>query len=562
MRTVASLPLVLLCVGAAPAIVRERPAVPLDAAWERLDAFVAQRMSQDGTPGLALALTDREGLLRAKTYGLASLEARTPLAPDRLFEIGSISKSFTAVALLQLRDEGKFDPQAPIVKYLPWFRIDSKYAPITGHHLMSHTGGLPRDRDDIPSSLFQAAALAERSTGGAPGAHYAYSNIGYQVLGYLLEAVAKQPYAEIIRKRLFEPLEMTGSEAAITHDLRRRLAVGYEPLYDDRPTHPGQPLVPGTWVEYGAGDGSISATAGDLAAYLRMLLNRGAGPRGRILSTQSFELLIQRAVKTGEGEHYGYGLAVRDAEGHTVIGHSGGMIGYSSHIVGDLDDGLGVVVLVNGPGDPERVAEFGLKTLRAAYHRQDLPPLPTPESPESVKNAADYAGSYLSPEGRRLTLLAEGDRLMLLRADLRIPLERRAEDTFYVGHPDFDLYLLRFGRSKGAVVEASHGSDWYAHERYSGPRRFDYPRGWEAYTGHYRTTHPWFSNFRIVLRKGKLLLVTPEGEEQAVVPIEGGSFRVGDKEHSAERLRFDKVIDGRALRANLSGVAYYRTFTP
>jgi D-alanyl-D-alanine carboxypeptidase len=551
-----------LAFGAAPAPAPEHVAVRLEDAYKRLDEFIARTMRDERTPGLAVGLTDRKGLLHVGTHGLSDLGARTPLTSDRLFQIGSISKSFTAVALLQLRDEGKFDPRAPIVRYLPWFKIQTTHPPITAHDLLSHTAGLPRDRDDVPSSLYQAVALAERSTGSAPGAHYAYSNIGYQVLGYVLEAVAKRPYAEIIGKRIFEPLGMTNSEAAITHDLRPRLAVGYERLYDDRPTHPGQPLVPGTWVEYGAGDGSISATAADLAAYLRMILNRGSGPRGPILSKGSFDLLIQRAVKTGEGEHYGYGLTVRDVGGHTVLSHSGGMIGYSSYMVGDLDDGLGVAVLVNGPGDPEGVAEFGLEVLRAAYNGKDLPALPAPKSPDEVTNAADFAGAYVSPDGKALTLVVEGKKLMLQRGARRIVLERREEGEFYLDDPEFGLYLLRFGRDKGAVVEAFHGPDWYANDRYAGPRRFDHPRDWEAYPGHYRTTHPWFSNFRIVLRKGHLSLIAPEGEEQVLVPLEKGTFRVGEKELSAERLRFDSVIDGKALRANLSGVTYYRSFTP
>src|SRR6266704_2937609 len=141
----------------------------MQAAWKRLDEFVRREMREQKIPGVSLALTDRQRLLHVATYGLADLEARRPLTPDHLLEIGSITKSFTSIALLQLHDEGRFDPRAPVTTYLPWFKVQTPYTPLTPHDLMTHTAALPRDRDDIPSSLYQAVALSERVVGEAPG---------------------------------------------------------------------------------------------------------------------------------------------------------------------------------------------------------------------------------------------------------------------------------------------------------------------------------------------------------------------------------------------------------
>src|SRR2546425_12222472 len=344
-------------------------------------------------PGVSLALTDRTRLLRVKPSAFATLAPRAPLRPDHLLEIGSISKSFTSIAPLQLRDEGRFDPKTPVTTYLPWFSIESSFEPLTPHDLLSHTAALPRDRDDIVSSLYQAVALKERVVGEAPGQHFRYSNIGYQVLSYILEELSGRPYAEIIRARILEPLGMTHTVPAITSDLRPRLAVGYENLYDDRPSPPDHPLVQGTWTEYGAGDGCIAATPADLAAYVPMLLNRGAGPRGRILSEDGFNLLIRPAIQAGEGWSYGYGLETRSAGGHTMIAHSGGMIGYYARILGDLDDGLGVAVMINGPGNRERLAGYALQVLQSAVDAKPPPPLPD-DPPTKVKDPGDYAGTF------------------------------------------------------------------------------------------------------------------------------------------------------------------------
>ena len=110
-------------------------------AWSRIAEFATARMREANTPGMALAVTSRERLLHVATFGFSNLHARRPLSADTLFEIGSISKSFTSIALLQLRAEGRFDPEAPITKYLPWFKVKSSFAPITGHH---HSAGKGR----------------------------------------------------------------------------------------------------------------------------------------------------------------------------------------------------------------------------------------------------------------------------------------------------------------------------------------------------------------------------------------------------------------------------------
>ncbi len=532
----------------------------LQAAWKRLDEFVRRTMREDNIPGVSLALTDRRRLLHVATYGFSDLEARRPLTPDHLLEIGSITKSFTSIALLQLHDEGRFDPRAPVTTYLPWFKVQTTFAPLTSHDLLTHTAALPRDRDDIPSSLYQAVAVADRVVGEAPGRHFRYSNIGYQVLSHLLEAIDGRPYGDLIKARVLDRLGMTHTAPTLTHALRPRMAIGYEDLFDDRPGHPSHPRVQGTWVEYGEGDGSIASTPADMAAYVRMLLNRGAGPSGRLVSEEGFGLLIQPAIDAGEGWSYGYGLETRKADGHTIVAHSGGMIGYYARIMGDLTSGLGVAIMINGPGSSVEIANFALQVADSAVRGRPLPPLPPDDPLTRVKSPADYAGTFTSPDGRKLVLSAEGDHLILTHAGKKLVLETRDDDRFYVPHADFSMFLLAFGRDDGRVVEASYGSDWYAGEHYAGPRSFDHPREWDAYVGHYRTVNPWESNFRLLLRKGQLLFSTTESEE-AVTPLEGGLFRVGE-DYSAERLRFDTVIGGRALQANLSGVPYYRVFTP
>jgi len=536
-----------------------------EGAFKRLDQFIEQKMKVANIPGMAVAVTDREKLLRVSTYGFADLAAQTPVTPEMLFEIGSISKSFTSIALLQLREEGRLDLHEPVTRYLPWFEVQSRYESITLHHLMSHTAGIIRGAEFTGEARYEVWALRQTEATTPPGTYYHYSNVGYKALGVVLEELLGQSYGDIIQQRILDPLGMTATDPIITHDTRKRLAVGYEGFYDDRPVHRGYPLAPATWLEYAAGDGSVASTPTDMAAYLRMLMNRGQGPQGRILSEESFDLMTQRVIEAkeeGKDSFYGYGLDIRESDGRTYIGHGGGMIGYYSYMLADMDDGLGVVVLMNGPGgqSDEEIAMFALKLLRAALCDQELPPIPGAD-PTRIENAADYAGRYRA-QTRAFTLAGEGKRLIMRYGNEQIALERRGPDRFYVDHPDFALFLLRFGREEGKVVEAFHGPDWYTNDRYAGPTTFDYPQEWDAYPGHYRSHNPWLSNFRVVLRKGALALIVPSEEEESLVPLGGSVFRVGDDERSPERLRFDIILNGRALRADLSCGDCYRTFTP
>jgi hypothetical protein len=431
---------------------------------------------------------------------------------------------------------------------------------------LSHTAGLIEGTDFAPDTLYQVWTLRESEVGYPPGQYFHYSNVGYKLLGFLLEQLLQQPYEQIIRERILEPLGMAATAPVITHETRHHLAVGYQYWYDDRPSYPGQPLVPATWLETNTGDGSIASTAGDMAAYLRMLMNRGQGPAGPLISAESFELMSQRVIKVEEPEnYYGYGLDIDTVKGHFYLGHGGDMVGYRSAILADMELRLGVVTLSNGPFKTGTISQLILDLLRAAHQGEPLPALP-PQPPAQVENAAGYAGIYREA-GKTLTLVAEGERLYLKQGSALSAFEPRGEDSFYLNHPDYHGYLWYFRRESregetGAVVELSHGSDWYVHERYNGPTTFDFPAAWAAYPGHYRSHNPWLSNFRVVLRRGELRLIYPWGEEQPLVPLDDSHFRLGEEAHSPERLSFNTVVNGQALRANMSGCDYYRFFTP
>jgi len=542
-----------------------------DRVFDNIDRAVRNLcLERSIAPGASVSLTDREQTLHVAGIGYADPVARIRVESGHLFQIGSISKSFTAIALLQEREAGRLDMHAPVTEYLPWFEVRSRFAPITVHHLLTHTAGIVSGMDFTGEGAYEVWALRETDTGWAPGDRYLYSNAGYKALGLILEAVAGQPWWEVVRARVIEPLGMRDTEPVITHDVRR-LADGQAAFYDDRPWHPSHGVAPAPWLESGTADGTICSTAADMAGYVRMLLNGGEGPAGRLIAKESYELLVQRVVEVADepGAFYGYAVLTRERHGHTLIGHSGGMVGFTALILADVDSGLGVVLLLNGTGERLEVGVHAIETLEAEAANRALPPVPPVLDPARIEDAPDYAGVYRSGE-RTLAVRAEGDRLLVEWRGERVGLERAGPDAFLAPHPDLGRFVLRFGRhvadgSGGEVVEAFHGPDWYVNDRYAGPTSFEHPPEWDAYAGHYRSHNPWASNFRVVVRKGRLWLIAAFAEEHAdgeLLALADGSFRVLAGDGSPSRIHFDTVIDGRATRAILDCAPYYRTFTP
>lgn len=529
-------------------------------AFSKIDRCLTERMRAFRNPALVMALTDRESMVRASAYGVASLETKEPVRRDHLFPIGSVGKVFTAVAVLQAREKGLLKLRVPVVNYLPWFQVQSTYEPITIHHLLTHSSGLPRGTDFSPDPRAEVYALRNVTTGFAPGKHFHYSDLGYKILGLVLETVIGKPYAEVIQEQILNPLEMNSTSAVTTSSLRPLMASGYRYLFDDRPGHFGQPVVPAAWLETNSGDGCIVSTAEDMAKFARMILNEGEGPNGRLIAKESYLKLVHPMIEE-DGETYGYGMYLFEDEGYQIAGHGGDVPGYQAYMWLDITNSIGSVVLMSEPYVP-RASFLTLEYLRDAYlgHRlPDTPPLP---DFTHIKNPSEYAGIYRS-NSHTLIFRAEGYHLVMIAGDDRVILEDRGSDRFYADHPDWNLFLIQFGRSAGGeVVEATYGPRWFAHEQYIGPEERAASPEWEIYCGHYRSHNPWETNFRIFQRNGSLYYCSADSNEEVLIPLQDGSFRIGEEEYIPERLRFDQVVQGKAFRALRSGCPYYRFFTP
>ena len=199
---------------------------------KKLDTFTADYMRVMNAPGMTQALTDTKTTIRTASYGFANVDLKTPVTTDHLFQIGSITKSFAALILLQLRDEGKLDLHRPVLEYLPWLPVTMPYGPITAHHLLTHTSGLPD-----ASAIFQSDPGARHAQGFEPGSHFHYCNLGFAILGQIVEHLDGRPWYQCLQARILMPLGMTSTAAVITIESSARSATAISHSLMTRFTH-------------------------------------------------------------------------------------------------------------------------------------------------------------------------------------------------------------------------------------------------------------------------------------------------------------------------------------
>jgi D-alanyl-D-alanine carboxypeptidase len=481
-------------------------------------------------------VTERGGAESVLAVGHADL-AGTPLLPGHAFQIGSISKSFAVICALQLEAEGALSLDDPVTTYLPWFRVGGSRGAITLRHLMMHRSGLPMGTDPGPSSLALVAELAGAETEWEPGERFWYSNIGYDTLGFVLEACARLPFPELVRMRVFEPLGMGASVAQIAAEDRRRLADGHQGLHPDIPWHPRFGLATAPFAPSEGASGSIVSTAADMARYVRHLLARGPAGFDRMLD----------GVPDDEGTPYGLGLWITERGGHTVVGHSGGMVGYVAQMLCDMDAGVGVIVLSNGPSGAAAVADYALDLARARAEGTPLPEPPAGGTPDLGERTGEYGPIIVTAAGIH-AFGREG------------ALHEHAPDVYATTHPDLCRTFVRFGRdSSGLVDRLMCGDDWHPGQGYAGPPEFPHPPEWAAYPGLYRSHNPWLPALRITLCRGELGMEQASYGRLPLEPHRSGGFALATPEgRLPERLRFDTVLDGRAQRVDFGGTTLFR----
>ena len=529
-----------------------------------LDRFIAGYCAAMNAPGLTLGLANAAGTIRTAAYGYVDLAAKLPVTTSHLFEIGSISKSFVGLTVLQLYDERKVDLQAPIRSYLPWLSMETSYGEILVHHLLTHSSGMPDDAPLIPSAPERRPRQALK-----PGAEFHYSNWGYDVLGRLIEAVDGRPWPAAVQARILKPVGMTETAPTITSASRARIAQSYMPLHDDRPYPRHGALVPAgnLAVEFAAG--SIASTPKDMSLYMQMILNRGEIRGGRIVSDASFKLFSTPHIAAppfGPAAGYGYGIAVDKLDGHVRLRHTGGMVSFMSAIHMDLDAKIGAFASINAQLGyrPNPVAQLAVQLLRAEKEGSKPPVEPAFDAAAKVESAGSYGAIYTSAAGRHIEIRDAADRLTLTADGRTIPLQQSEDGNFIADQTGFDLYPIIFERaptstaaadnSKTPITALSYGADWYARAGYQGEQALEPSAALAKYVGEYYSENPWNGTIRVVQRQRQLWM----GGTDPLVPIGNHLFRIGTEASSPSVAEFAELIGEKPNLLWIDGVQFRR----
>ncbi len=511
----------------------------------RIRAYGEAHQKFFGLPGLTLALTAPSGFGTVENFGFANADTRSPIDPDTLFQIGSISKAMTATVIHQMVAEGRLGLDRRVSDVLPAIPLEAGNS-VTVQHLLDHVAGLA---DSAP--VFAPGGLC---TAYAPGAHWHYSNTGYEILGKVAEHVAGKPLAQLFEERLFIPLGMARTRGAILGSDRMLYAQGYEAADQTAVFARGMPLAPASWVDVTFGAGSVASTGSDMIRFMRSLADAVQGRGGLGLSPAQARIFASHAVPSDTpGMSYGNGLMHVANGGRSYLHHTGGMVSFSSSFHVDIASGVGAFASTPlsafAEYRPRLLTRFAVDVLTNALAGRALPPPP----PLDVRlpNPAIFIGGYIGPGGA--FDVRAGNPLAIVTKQGEADLQPWGGDIFRTTHPSFRQFSLLFERTKGVIAGASWGPSSFLKQGAPGQIAPSNPE-LAKLAGRYVDDNPWYGTAMVVERGGKLWI----GTETPLTRIGENLWRVGQASWSPERASFADFIDGRPQTFVFSGEKFLR----
>jgi CubicO group peptidase (beta-lactamase class C family) len=513
-------PLALL-IAIAPAAARAQGSAPADSAAAVDRIFASWNTRQ--TPGCAVGVARNGQTILERAYGMANLEYDVPNTPATIFEAGSVSKQFTAAAVVLLAQQGKLSLDDEVSKYIP--ELPDYDTPITIREMLHHTSGL-RDWGVVAAAMgwprgtrvhTHAHVLdivsRQESLNYTPGAEYLYSNTNYNLAAIIVERVSGMPFAEFTRKNLFEPLGMTNTQ---WRDDYTRIVKGRATAYGRRP--------PGGWAlempfENVHGNGGLLTTVGDLLKWNENFARPRVGGVGVVR-----ELQQKGRLNNGREISYALGLVVSSYQGIPEVSHTGATAGYRAFLARYPDQHLSVAVLCNAgnanPSMGQRIADIFLAgQTRLAAQQAGVPGVALPS--DQIAEKAGVYRNLVTNEPTRL-VVREG-KLYVDQGPELTPLSRtvfRAPNGS-VGSFEFGAKglpaILRMAMSSGDTISYLREESW-------APT----PAELQPYVGEYASNEVE-TTYRVTLEdNGKLMARGRYGRSFELVPAYRHAFTAPD----------------------------------
>ena len=438
---------------------------------ERLfSAWIEGQIAYRGLPGIAVGVVSDQELVWATGFGFADLNMKTPMTPTTKFRMASHSKLFTAIAIMQLREQGKLRLDDPVEKYLPWFKAKpagDDDGQITVEQLLSHSSGMQREAGDhwtsfeFPTAEELRSQYSNRQSAFAPSVRWKYSNLAYSVAGMLIEEVSGASWADYVGTNIFQPLGMTASTVdksvpGLTVPYGRRMPDG---------TREVLPFVDARGMTAAAG---ITSNVDDMAKFVSANFRRGPRGGAQVVSTGSWrEMHRVRSVEENWTSGTGLGFDINRINNKTWVGHGGGYPGNMTQTFIQLDDKIGVIVLTNtsdsNPGDIARqlIATVGQAVVKASGKK----PATTVVAWDAAW--ARFAGLYRG-RWRDSHVVLLNEKLVIIKpdgpnVDNPVSLEPLGDGRFRYTAPTGDGVVgevVRFVEQAGLPTRMYNGANW------------------------------------------------------------------------------------------------------
>ena len=536
-----------------------------------LSWFIPREMSRADVPGLSIALIGDQGMLWSQGFGYADVERRIPATDQTIYGIGSVTKLFTAIGIMQAVEQGRIVLDAPLSAYVPEFSMRSRFAsaaPITPRNLLTHHAGLPGDflkgmwtLRPIPFAQI-LPRLKDEYVSYPPNQVYSYSNLGYSLLGRILEKTSGQDYVSYMNRSVLAPLGMTHSSFAIDPDRQRQFAVGY------RQGRPGA-------EKYFLRDvpaGALFSSATDMGRFIHALLADGRIGTNILLRPdtlremwreQNGDVPLDMDMRVGLG--WMLGQADLDYAG-AVVHHNGGTLGSVSELILLPEHKLGVIVLANSAAGSAALTRIAVQTLKLALEAktgitEPAPPKPVERARVRVSHDAlsRLAGNYASNFGAVFPVENKGTFLQTVFQGKTFALLPRAHARFEAQYRLFGWLPFEIPALRQVSFSAQHiaGRDVIA-AHFKGKRYLagvpiashDLPQAWLQRIGRYAIANrgedgTLVENLQLAYEHGVLMLkytlpeapgftpsiaLVPVDDHEAISPglgrFRGETFRV------------------------------------
>jgi serine beta-lactamase-like protein LACTB len=532
--------------------VRGEPPAKYREAVAALERWIAEEVKLKKIPSLSLALVDDQDVVWSRSFG-------PDASPDTIYRVGSVSKPFTALLLMIFVEMGLIDLDVPIQKYLPEFQpINKSGKKITLRHMLSHRSGIVREGpvgnyfdDSQPSLADTVKSISKLELVFEPGSTTSYSNMALATAGYVLERTQKEPFAQLMQRKLLEPIGMHNS----SFDGSRQV-MGQKSSFRERAagavmwSYHGREFPAPVW-DFGMGPaGNLYSSVNDQAKFLKFLFAGGRGPKGQIVKRETLEKMWTiQFPQQGEKAGFGLGFFVSELDGKRMIRHGGAVYGFATEFAALPDDKLGVIVCASkdvANAVTGRIATAALKHALAVKAGKALPALVSSQ-PLEPELARALAGRYRCGD-KIVTCYERGGRSWIFphRAGVKLEVRRLGTELCTDDLHGFGLKIVRDGR------KLMIGKDTYEPTEDSKPAPA--PAKWSGLFGEYGPDH----NVLVILEKeGRLHALI---EWQFLYPLEEVSENVFTFPeyglYMGDRITFRLGKDSRATHADAGSVLF------